>query len=301
MPIHLAPISRRNFLSRTFTAGAALTLAPQLFAAGRKTDPNYWALFSDIHLAADTAFKARGVCMADHFKAVTDEFLAMPKRPAGLFINGDCAFDTGEKGDYAAVVNALAPICADDVPIHLTLGNHDNRERFWDAFEEEKAARRPVEDRQMGLVQSPKANWYILDSLEKTKAVPGLLGEAQLNWLAQALDANSKKPALVMIHHDPGKDAKSSLKDTEALFEIIRPRKQVKAYIYGHTHTWKMEKDPSGIHLINLPPVAYVFQPGWPSGWVQAHLEKNQLNLELRCIDRKHPSHGETAALKWRA
>ena len=40
------------------------------------------------------------------------------------------------------------------------------------------------------------------------------------------------------------------------------------AYIYGHTHNWKVESDTSGIHLINLPPVSYVFREGEPSGWV---------------------------------
>jgi len=69
---------------------------------------------------------------------------------------------------------------------------------------------------------------------------------------AATLDANSKKPALVLVHHNPGLTGNLGLKDTAAFLEIIRPRRQVKAYIYGHTHTWRVEKDSSGIHLINL-------------------------------------------------
>jgi len=181
------------------------------------------------------------------------------------------------------------------------LGNHDNRERFWEAFQEEKAAKRPLTDKQVGILRTPRANWFILDSLEKTLSTPGLLGQEQLAWLAKALDENANKPALVLIHHNPGFEENLGLKDTLALYDVIRPRKQVKAYIYGHTHTWKLEQDQSGIHLINLPPVGYVFQPGKPSGWVRGSLRADGMGLELRCVDTTHKAHGQLVELKWRA
>ena len=81
---------------------------------------------------------------------------------------------------------------------------------------------------------------------------------------------------------------------------VIRPRRQVKAYIYGHTHTWRAEKDSSDIHLINLPPVAYVFREGEPSGWVRAILQSDSMRLELRCLDIEHKAHGQIVDLKWR-
>ena len=83
MPIYLPPISRRQFLLRTLAGSAALALSPQLFAAAKRTDPNSWALLSDIHLAADRSLKARGINMADHFTSVSRELLALPKCPAG--------------------------------------------------------------------------------------------------------------------------------------------------------------------------------------------------------------------------
>ena len=91
------------------------------------------------------------------------------------------------------------------------------------------------------------------------------------------------------------------LKDTLLLFEVIRPRKQVKAYIYGHTHHWQVEQDSSGIHLINLPPVAYVFQSGEPSGWVHASVEAGGMKLELRCVGPAHKAQGQVHNLEWRA
>jgi hypothetical protein len=301
MPIYLPPISRRQFLKRSLGAGVALAIAPELRAAEKRTDADFWALLSDIHLAADRHQLGRGINMADHFETVSRELLALPKLPAGVFVNGDCAFNSGETGDYATVADLLAPMRKEGMPIHLALGNHDHREHFWDAFADEKAANRPLADRQASLLKTARANWFILDSLEKTLSTPGLLGHEQLEWLGKALDENQKKPALVMIHHNPGISGNMGLKDTAALFEVIRPRKQVKAYIYGHTHTWKVEQDDSGLHLINLPPVAYVFQEGQPSGWVHLTLANNGMKLELRCIDTTRKDHGQKFDLKWRA
>jgi len=300
MPIHLPPLSRRRFLARALVGSAGLALSPGLLAASKRTDPNSWALLADIHLAADRALTARGINMTEHFTSVSRELLALPERPAGVFIAGDCAYNSGQIADYARVADLLEPIRQDQMPVHLALGNHDNRERFWEAFQREKAAKRPLVDKQAALVSTPRANWFVLDSLEQTLSAPGLLGREQLDWLAGALDANRGKPALVLIHHNPGLSGNIGLKDTTALFEIIRPRKQVKAYIFGHTHAWNVWPDESGIHLINLPPVAYVFQEGEPAGWVHATLEEKSLRLELRCVDTTHKAHGQRFNLAWR-
>jgi hypothetical protein len=301
VPIHLPAISRRRFLARSITAGAALALGPSLRAAAKPEDPNLWALLSDTHLAADRAQIGRGINMADHFEAVSRELLSLEKRPTGVVINGDCAFNSGLGADYEFIREELKPLREAGMPIHLSLGNHDNRERFWEAFETEKSAKRPLADKQASLLKTPRANWFILDSLETTLATPGLLGKEQLDWLAATLDANADKPALVMIHHNPGISGNLGLKDTMLLYEIIRPRRQVKAYIFGHTHAWSVTQDSSGIHLINLPPVSYLFQEGQPAGWVKASLEKSALHLELLCIDRAHPSHGQKHKLEYRA
>jgi 3',5'-cyclic-AMP phosphodiesterase len=58
--------------------------------------------------------------------------------------------------------------------------------------------------------------------------------------------------------------------------------------------------DTSGIHLINLPPVSYVFRAGEPSGWVHAIIEDTGMHLELSCTDKKHEDHGQKLKLEWR-
>lgn len=301
MPIHLPPVSRRNFLRRSLLAGAGFALAPQLVAASRRTNPNSWALFSDTHIAGGTTKVARGINMATNFRTAAREVLALPERPAAMFIAGDCALNSGEPDDYFQFAALLDPLRSEGFPLHIALGNHDHRENFWAGLPPQDAAKRGVNNRQMSMVKAANVNWFMLDSLETTLQTPGLLGERQLDWLAQSLDANRRKPAIVLVHHNPGTGEKNGgLKDTEALLGVIRPRRQVKAWVFGHTHTWRTVQDESGLHMINLPPTAYVFRAADPSGWVHATTRRDGLKLELRCIDPAHKDHGQVVDLKWR-
>jgi 3',5'-cyclic AMP phosphodiesterase CpdA len=265
-------------------------------------DEHAWALLSDPHISADRTKMARGISMAAQLTTVVEDVLSQSRRPVAAVINGDLAFNTGETADYGTFTELIAPLRSAQIPLHLGLGNHDHRERFWAALRDDASAKRPVVDRQAAIVPGSRANWFILDSLDKTNSTPGLLGESQLAWLARSLDAHANKPALVMVHHNPTPTAdKVTLIDEAAFYAIIRPRRQVKAYIFGHSHVWNVSRDPSGIHLINLPTTAYVFEATRPAGWVHAQLEPDGMRLQLRCVDSKRAEHGQKVELAWRA
>jgi 3',5'-cyclic AMP phosphodiesterase CpdA len=242
--------------------------------------------------------------MADHLAAVAKEVTALPRRPAGVLINGDCALKNGQAGDYATLGDLLRPLRVAELPLHLTLGNHDHRARFLAAFGGDKAGR-PVASRHVAVVESPRANFVLLDTLDVTDGTPGQLGAEQLAWLANALDARPDKPAVVVGHHNPEAQVPAGrqpggLLDTAALFKVLEPRKQVKAYVFGHTHVWEVKEHASGIHLVNLPAVAYVFAADQPSGWVHLGLTQTGARLELHSLDRGHKAQGQVVELAWR-
>jgi Icc protein len=303
MPLYLPQLTRRDFLKRTVCAGAATALAPRLVGAGteKPRNPNTFALFSDPHIAADPTEQHFGVNMTHNLTACTRELADWPVRPFAIIVNGDLAYFRGKPEDYATFKNLIEPL-REIGPVHLTLGNHDQRDHFWTAFPGEAAEQNLPLHRQAGIMASDFANWLLLDSLDETAHAAGKLGQAQLDWLGKVLDERPDKPAIVVLHHNPefNEVVPTGLSDTRALMAVISSRRQVKMMIFGHTHDWHVSQHASGIHLVNLPPTAYVFIAGRPSGWVRATLARGGAQIELRALARKHPEHGQVHDLKWR-
>jgi 3',5'-cyclic-AMP phosphodiesterase len=306
MPISLPQLSRREFLKRTALAGAALTVAPEIHAGifGKSRDKNTFFFLSDTHIAANPAeiFAKENIKanMTDQLAAVSHELAAWPVKPAAVIVNGDLAYLTGKPDDYAQFAKAIAPVRA-LAPLHLTLGNHDERENFWSAFPLDAAKQDSVPQKQISVFEGANANFFLLDSLQFASKTPGEVGSVQLDWLARELDARPQMPAIVFVHHNPQfPKPTTGLLDSDALLAVLAPRKQVKALIFGHTHDWKIWQHASGIHLVNLPPTSYPFHEGRPVGWVRATLAENGMEIELRALDAKHPEHAQPKRLVWR-
>jgi 3',5'-cyclic AMP phosphodiesterase CpdA len=301
MPFHLPPISRREFLRRSLVAGAGLLTIPALRAASQ-VDPDHWALFSDTHVAGDATLSRFDVNMADHLRAAVAGVRALSSASAGVLVNGDCAFNHGLAEDYGTFTDLLKPLSEAGLPVHLALGNHDDREVFWGAIKDARPATPPLASRQVSIVEGGHANWFMLDSLDVTNKTPGVLGDEQRAWLAKALDARTDKPGLVMVHHNPlfTGGNKSGLLDTAELLQILTPRRHVKALIFGHTHTWRLTEQ-DGLHFVNLPAIGYPFKKEEVTGWVDCRLRASGMSLEMHAHDTAHPAHGKVSELNWRA
>jgi hypothetical protein len=301
MPLHLPQLSRREFLRRAALAGAAVALAPASHAGlfGKSRDPHTFAFFSDAHVAADAALSHTGVNMAGNLAGCVRELAAWPVAPAAVIMNGDLAFKFGLPADYATFGKLIAPVRA-LAPVHLSLGNHDARENFWQAFPQDATPLASVPSKQAAIFSSSRANWFLLDSLDLTDHTPGALGAAQLKWLARELDLRRDQPAIIVCHHPLDITGLLGLKDSAALEALFTQQRQVKAFIFGHTHDWHIETHASGVQLINLPPTAYPFKAGRPSGWVRATLAREGMKIELRSLDQKHPEHAKVQRLNWR-
>jgi 3',5'-cyclic-AMP phosphodiesterase len=302
MPIHLPPISRRRFLSGALAAGAASFLPQQVWSQSPSPDPNCFALLSDIHIPERRDQVMMDVTPTETLSKALDAIVRDSSRPTGILVAGDCAFVKGRSKDYAMLGELLKPVRKAGLHVHLALGNHDHRERLEAAFPELNAAKvadSAVSDKFISVVETPHANWFLLDSLMKTNVTSGVLGEIQLAWLAKMLDSQPDKPALLLAHHNPQNSGTNALSDTEAFFRVIAPRKQVKAYFFGHLHRWHIGH-LENLHLVNLPATAWLFDPKQPRGFVDARLRPDGITLVLRALDPKHPKNDERVDLKWR-
>ncbi|MFO0811409.1 MAG: metallophosphoesterase, partial [Gemmataceae bacterium] len=202
--------------------------------------------------------------------------------------------------DYATFLKLVKPLRDAGMPLHATLGNHDDRTNFLKAVPEVSKAEKPVADKVVGVVKAERARFVLLDSLAIVDKVPGEYGPAQLKWLAKTLDAEPTVPTIIVGHHNPTETGSPSLTDTLAFLDVVAPRKQVKAYIFGHTHAWKVSQHKTGIHFVNLPAVAYPFAKGQAIGWTVLTLKPDGAKLELRAAD-KHALNGQVHELTWRS
>ncbi|MDR2114950.1 MAG: metallophosphoesterase [Planctomycetaceae bacterium] len=310
MPITLPPINRRRFITGTL-GGIAATLLfhPILNAETETQSQDVWAFLSDTHIPADRN-KTGGnpsINPVEHLAQIrTDIFSGQTGKPCGLIVSGDCVYLHGLPNDYKTLLEEFLPFRKKGLPVHFVMGNHDNRQAFLNAVAQSIGEKSPqtIPARLHSIVETPKVNFFLLDSLDKTNHTPGLFGKEQIQWLTDELDSHRDKPAILVGHHNPDYSrnivkASGALQDTTEFFEQIRERKQVKAYFYGHTHTWKTLRI-NGIHMINIPATAWRFDQNQPFAWVLLTLKDNGMSLTLRSIDPEHPKHNEILHLAWR-
>jgi 3',5'-cyclic AMP phosphodiesterase CpdA len=303
MPASLAPLTRRAFLASVGASAGVLAFRPS-FALAAGADPHRVALLSDSHIGEKPDATDRDCNMHDRLKQVATEVAKLDPKPVCAVIDGDLAHKTGTAAEYELFGKLVEPVREAGIPLHLGLGNHDNFTRFAEGLERLRPKDKPVEGEQVIVVELERANLFVLDSFDPKNTVGGILGEAQLRWLAKALDARKEKPAVVFAHHPlqfeaPKGGRYNGIADTTDFWPVVKDRPHVKAFVFGHTHTWRLaEKD--GIHLINLPAIGYPFAKAEVTGWVDAHFTEKGVKFELRAIDPKHAKQGDKAELTWR-
>jgi 3',5'-cyclic-AMP phosphodiesterase len=297
VPVSVQTVSRRDFVRWSLAFGAAVAMPRKWIAAAPSPTSDHLALLSDVHVSGGIDGS-----MGRRLSVAVKQVLALPKPPQQVLVAGDCAFLKGKARDYQEYVRRMQPLIDAGLPLHMTIGNHDDRERFWEAVPREQTDASLNLRRQSMVVSAQHANWFLLDSLNKTNSSPGELGRDQLEWLSAELDARAEKPALLMLHHDPVRNGKTgSLRDSEQLLAITRARRHVKALFFGHTHVWNVAQDRSGIHLVNLPATGYTLFMRSFIGWVSCQVHGDGAVLKVHTLDPEARENGRIVRLAWRA
>lgn len=312
MPVQLRSMRRRTFVGSGLFGAAAWATRPWAAAAQQEQEGNEGdgvvesdlvILLSDTHLDGNRSTVVRGVNMAKQLQQVVQRVVEGPT-PAAVMVNGDLARDSGRPGDYKLLGELLiGPILGQTATLGMTLGNHDQRQRFLASLTDQPIES-PVVDKHVLLIEQGKTDWYLLDSLRDTDEVPGELGEAQLTWLAQSLDERRGRAALVMVHHQPEDpenpdDEGFGLEDTEALMDVLRGRRQVKALFHGHRHAWTVRREKA-MHIVGLPATSYVFDDTQRPGYVEARVGADHIELTRRGVTEDDPHEGQVLRLNYR-
>ena len=149
-------------------------------------------------------------------------------------VTGDLT-DRGEPEAYHQLETILARLA---MPVHLMIGNHDDRDRFLEAF--------PAQPRDSGgFVQQSldctSGRLLLLDSNDRPGVAAGAYCEARAAWLTARLDEAAERPVYLFIHHPPfdiGIDFMDQIRllDPSALARAIDGRRNIRHLFFGHVH-----------------------------------------------------------------
>jgi Icc protein len=293
------PLSRRKFLAASMAA-AGSAYAGRGWADDASPQAARLALLSDTHIPANTPDGYRGFIPADNLNLVVPQVVAAGSHAA--IINGDAARLTGEHEDYVVLKALLQPM-ADQMPIHIGLGNHDNRDNFFQNFDQFQIDEQPtnrtplVADKHVSLFELFGTRFVVLDSLLYVNQVAGLLGQQQREWLARFLDEPDDRPIVFFVHHTLG-DGDGDLLDFDRVFRIMQPHRKVKAIFYGHSHEYRIDQREH-IYLINQPAVGYNFSDDEPVGWLDASFTPQGVDLTLHAVGGNVENDGEVKNVVW--
>lgn len=298
--LHNAIINRRDFVKGGLAAiGAVVTLGGCSSLSGRKTRKGpataKWALLSDTHISEDVNNEYRGFYPYKNLEKIVPDVIA--NAPDAVAITGDLARLTGQPGDYANLKKLLTPL-TEKKSVFMALGNHDHRDNFLKTFDKFPGQKQSVSGKCVLVAETPPVRLITLDSLFYTDKVPGLLGRAQRQWLAEYLEKSDNTATILCVHHSLG-DGDGDLLDLPRLYDIVKPIAKVKAIVYGHSHVYKFDQY-EGIHLINLPATGYNFNDKDPVGWVEANLTATGGEFTLHAKAGNTEQDGSEHHLTWR-
>jgi predicted phosphodiesterase len=292
MSITFPALKRREFLLGTLAAGLTGTLfSKNTFAAEKKTD--HWVFLSDTHVPGNPD-QTQGVNNPNkNFADVRNAVLQLADKPQGIIVTGDFAYLQGKPEDYQQLAAQITPYTEAGIPVHVALGNHDRLNNFFAAFTHLKKENSPILNRNILVLETPNCNFFLLDSLFEEEYGNGYFGHPQRKWLAKELDARENKPAILFAHHN-----REALVDDTFFWSTLRVRKQVKAYIYGHTHVYR-QSISDDIHLINLPALGWEFEKGkQPLGWSDVLISEDGIQLTLHTV-KEHPKNNDIRQFNW--
>ncbi|MBX2837543.1 MAG: metallophosphoesterase [Gammaproteobacteria bacterium] len=168
----------------------------------------------------------------ENFKRALSHAMDFHSDAEGLFLTGDLS-DWGETDDYERLKMIIADI---KMPVHLCIGNHDDRKTFLNSFPEWEGEDGFVQH----VIKLSAGNAITLDTWgEATHA--GHFCDLRADWLAKQL-TDLPGPIWVFMHHNPVATRikpmdQIMLLDSQRFKQTIAPHKDKIAHLFhGHCH-----------------------------------------------------------------
>ncbi|PXA88350.1 hypothetical protein DMC47_30065 [Nostoc sp. 3335mG] len=146
------------------------------------------------------------------------------------------AGDLTDLGQPAAYLRLKSLIDQINIPVHLTLGNHDERDTFLSVFGRDYVAETGKIDKAF---DAKGYRIILLDSSEPGR-VDGVLTQTQISWLRARLAEAIERPVIVILHHNANALHIESdgirILEAEPLITALKTHPDIRQVIAGHVH-----------------------------------------------------------------
>ncbi|MGQ4809935.1 3',5'-cyclic adenosine monophosphate phosphodiesterase CpdA [Candidatus Entotheonellaceae bacterium PAL068K] len=205
----------------------------------------YFVHFTDTHVMAGGVHPSTQLDTAASLRQVITVLKDLEPRPAFAVVGGDLVSPDLLMRDTVLTPEAYVPSYRlfQDIlrplpyPIHMLLGNHDNREAFHQVMQAQV-----VTSEALHYYSFDHQGWHFvaLDSLLPGKP-GGHLDAGQLAWLRDDLETHRQQPTLVFVHHHPLPVDLAWMDMTvvdngDELVRVLQPYPNVRWMICGHVH-----------------------------------------------------------------
>ena len=209
---------------------------------------------TDTHIQSRPGSRLWGVDVDQSLRAVLEHVRKMHWPVDLILLTGDLVQDEGAAA-YKRLLEFMEPL---QVPVYCLPGNHDDPTIMAEMLISGQVRY------QRHVVHGSWQFIFLDSSLRGTPA--GHLGDAELNYLGDALSAFPEQHAMVCLHHHPV-IVNTPWLDTmvvdnsDEFFALLGRHAQVRAVIWGHIHQ-SFARQYNGMHLFATPSTCVQFKPG---------------------------------------
>ena len=224
-----------------------------------------FAHFTDTHIMAGGVHPSTQLDTEVCLRQVVDVLQTLEPQPAFAVVGGDLASpdildreQTLEPEDYIPSYRLLQDILSPlPYPVHMLLGNHDNRQAFHQVMQTGAANGDALHH-----YSFDHQGWHFvaLDSLLPGKP-GGQVDAKQLSWLGDDLKAHQGQPTLAFVHHHPlplglaWLDAMPLYNGVD-LVSVVRQYPDVRWILCGHVHMDNIvQRD--GVTMLTTPSTCF--------------------------------------------
>jgi 3',5'-cyclic AMP phosphodiesterase CpdA len=190
-----------------------------------------FVVMSDLHLLGEGELSLT-LDTAARLEQAIDAVIARFDDADFCILAGDLA-DLGEAVAYERLKSIIARM---PIPVHITLGNHDDRPTFLSVFGEDHAAETGKIDK---VIDHEGYRIILLDSSEPGR-VDGVLEPVQIDWLKARLAEAMDRPVVVVLHHNANALHIHSddirMLEPDAFIDALKTHPDIRQVIAGHVH-----------------------------------------------------------------